>query len=246
MAAFRHGANESGSGPTPVKCENNAWVGGSVAKLLLRQAEERCRKPARASGINDKFSCEFHWLPTLTPPQVHSGPPRSGRAGEFDFIPIRHSQRLRLLHQIMIKIRTIPMRVGNCFPRAGADHQLPLAMRVGLETAAEFVMVEGEASFEAAREMRSLFLPGPPFAERPNERQIIIVGDFFEQQIRQGRCGFPDHKTRMTTALKQRGGEAKSMGNHGHERAGESGANDDDLEMPWAHVPASSDNQRPA
>src|SRR5438552_4217571 len=84
--------------------------------------------------------------------------------------------------------------------------------------------------------MRELFLPGSPFAERPNEGEIIIAGEFFEEQIGEGRGGFPDDKTRMTAALDQRGGKAKPKSNHRHQRAGKAGADDHYLEMPLAHA----------
>src|SRR6266576_1800092 len=110
-------------------------------------------------------------------------------------------------------------------------------MRVGLKRAAKFVMIEGEASLEPAADVRELLLPGSPFTERPNEWESVIVSEFLEEQIGERRGGFSDHKTRMTATLDQRGGKAKPMSNHRHQRAGKSGADDHDLEMPVAHAP---------
>ena len=76
---------------------------------------------ARAGGINHKLSRELDWLATSGSSQedaVFS----LGHIGEFDLIQIRHSQGFRLLDEVPIEVRTIPMGVGDGFVWAGADH----------------------------------------------------------------------------------------------------------------------------
>src|SRR5213592_4076664 len=104
------------------------------------------QESARAGGIHHKLSRKLQRLGTPGSSQEDAVFPL-GYIGEFDLIPIRHSQGLRLFDKILIEVRTIPMRVGDGFVRTGADHELAAPAGIGLERAAKFVMIKGEASF---------------------------------------------------------------------------------------------------
>src|ERR1700674_733409 len=101
----------------------------------------------------------------------------------------------------MIEVRPVPVCISDFLIGAGPDEKLPPALRVRGEWAPELVMIKGETALEAARNVRNLLLPRPPFAQRTDEWQMIFFGDFFQQQIGQRRGGFADGKTGMPAAL---------------------------------------------
>ena len=86
-----------------------------------------------------------------------------------------------MLHKVMIEIRPIPVCIGDFFIGAGANQELPPALRVRRERAPELVMIKGKPALEATANVRKLFLPRPPFAQRTNGGQMIFLGDFFQQ-----------------------------------------------------------------
>src|SRR5579862_6850392 len=104
----------------------------------------------------------------------------------------------------MVEVWAVPMGIGDFVLRAGADQEMLLTLRVGRERAVEIVVIKGEAALESAGEVRKLFLPRPPFAQRTDKREVVIRRDFLQQQIGQRRGRFPDGKTGMPSPLNHR------------------------------------------
>ena len=90
------------------------------------------------------------------------------RVDQRDLIPIFHTQRLRLLHKIMIEVSTVPVSVRNFFAWTSPDQQLALPFWIRSEQLTRFVMVKREPAFHPASDLRCCPLPGSPFGERTN------------------------------------------------------------------------------
>ena len=82
---------------------------------------------------------------------------------------------------------------------------------------------EGETALQASGDLRPRALPGSPFRERANARQIVSIGQLFEQQVGQGRGRLADGESRMATAFDHRHAPAATGQREGDERAGEPG-----------------------
>src|SRR5579875_401272 len=122
----------------------------------------------------------------------------------------------------MIEVGAVPVRVGDAVVRAGGDEELMGAIGRKWCGVVEVVLIEREAALEPAGYRGMSLLPRSPFAEWPNGGQIVACGEFFQQQIGKGRCGFADYDARVPAALDENDGVAEAVGDHGEQRAAES------------------------
>ena len=123
------------------------------------------------------------------------------------------------------------MCIGNLVVRAGSDEQLTAMRAVVDESLSVLMEEEGEPAFETACDVVAHSLPGAPFRERSHLRQVVAVGQLFEQEIGQGRGGLADREPRMATPLDEGDTPSSLPQRERAERAGESRADDRDVDV---------------
>src|SRR5436190_6250715 len=122
---------------------------------------------------------------------------------EVQFIDEYYTELFRLADQQLIKIRSIPMCVGDGIVGTGCDQQLIPVSPITLPALPLFMMKEGEPTLQSASHRRMRSLPTPPLGERRDPRELITAGEFFQKQVGQGRRGFADRKTRVPAPFQQ-------------------------------------------
>ena len=118
--------------------------------------------------------------------------PRLADRVEPRLVQVSRPRCLRLLDEREIEIGPIPMRVGDVVVGTGGDQQLPGVIRVVRESLVESMEEEREPALEAAGDVRMRPLPRAPLRERADLRQVVAIGELFEQQIGQRRRRFAD------------------------------------------------------
>src|SRR5690242_2841987 len=88
------------------------------------------------------------------------------------FVEVFRTCASGLLHQELVDIGAVPMRICDGIVRAGANEQFVRAFRTWLPRLPEFVVVEGEPTLEPAGELRMCALPRAPFAQRQHRIQL--------------------------------------------------------------------------
>src|SRR5438477_12752048 len=86
--------------------------------------------------------------------------------------------------------------------------------------------IEREAALQAAGDIRPRALPRPPLRKHANLRQVVRVGELFEQQIREGSRRLADDKPRMPATLDENHALAAPPQRKRHQRSGKSGTDD--------------------
>src|SRR5437899_3412679 len=142
------------------------------------------QKTTRTAAIDDQFRPEADRLALSRPLQPHATDFALGTA-QFDLIEVIDAQTARLLHEEMVELSTIPMRIRHPINGTCPNHKLPLARRRGLKSPAERMLKKREAALQTAGDLRRLFLPRPPLAQRPHSIQPVISRKLFEEQIGQ-------------------------------------------------------------
>src|SRR5437868_3829465 len=102
------------------------------------------------------------------------------------------------------------MGVGDLVSWTRTHQQLTLAFRIGFEHLAEVVVVKSEAALKSTRNLRRMLLPGSPFRQWPNSRQLVDISDFLQEQVCQRGGGFADCETWMPYPFQQSRGESKT------------------------------------
>ena len=121
------------------------------------------------------------------------------------------------------------MRVADLVVRARGDQQLARVIAIVGEALAGAMEEEREAALETAGDVRTCPLPGSPFRERPDARQIVAIGDFLEQQVGQRRGRLADRESGMAAAFDQRDAQPATPQRQRGQRSGEPGADDGDV-----------------
>ena len=91
--------------------------------------------------------------------------------------------------------------------------------------------IEREAAFEAARDIRAPTLPRAPLREHADPRQVVVVAELLEQQVRERRGRLADGKPRMPPALDEDDALAAPAQGERHERPGKPGADNRDVRV---------------
>ena len=91
------------------------------------------------------------------------------------------------------------------------------------------MVIEREAAFQSARNVRTRPLPRAPLREHANLRQVVLVGKLLEQQVRERSRRLTDREARMPAAFDEDDALAATAEGERHERSGESGADDGDV-----------------
>jgi hypothetical protein len=144
-------------------------------------------------------------------------------------VEIGRTFSLRLVRQRLIELRAVPVRVGNGVVRARRDHQLTVALVVVGEQHAWLVEEEREAALQTARDVRTLPLPCAPLGERAKPREIVPIGEFFDQQVGERRRGFTDGEARVTATLDQDHASPALEQRERRQRPGEARSDDHDV-----------------
>ncbi len=90
---------------------------------------------------------------------------------------------------------------------------------------------EGESALEAAGHVGPRPLPRAPFRERADPRQVVAIGELFEEQVGQWRRGLADREPRMTAALDEGDAPPALPECERAQGAGEPGADDRDVRV---------------
>src|ERR1044071_472190 len=160
------------------------------------------QEAARTGSIDNEVGQELDWLIVPLSAQEHSMFLLGG-SGELDFIEEIHAESLRLFDQVMIEVRAIPVGVGDFFVRTCPDQELTLTLRIWFEWPPKLVMIKSETALQATGDMRSFYLPGSPFAQRPHAGQIVVCCDFLQKKVGQRRGRFSYCEPRMFSSLDQ-------------------------------------------
>src|SRR3954471_20384328 len=100
-------------------------------------------------------------------------------------VQVLDSKGLGFTHEEVIKICSVPMRVGNGVVRAGGDKEFVTVIRLRRPWLAKLGMEKGEDALKATRNFRVAVLPCSPFSERQQTREVIARGEFFDEEISQ-------------------------------------------------------------
>ncbi len=112
--------------------------------------------------------------------------------------------RLCVAREGVIEIGAVPVRVRDLVGRARPDQQLSSMLLVVAERLVWCVEVEGEPALDPGGHVRVRALPRPPLRKRPDPGQIEPVGQFLQEQVRQGRRRLADGESRMAVAFDER------------------------------------------
>src|SRR5437660_10840373 len=104
-----------------------------------------------------------------------------------DVVEIFRSFTDRFIDQELIYISAEPMCISDFVARARCHEQFILMAGLIFPRLTEFMMKEAEAAFKSAGNIRIGFLPGAPFRERTNPRQVPTAEQLFENKICQRR-----------------------------------------------------------
>jgi hypothetical protein len=137
-------------------------------------------------GVEDKTASEIKCL-SLALHRKLAAVIREAGVCDAGLIEVFHAQLPRLADQNMIEVRPIPVRVGHAIVWAGGDEQLVAAGRLIGPGVPMDMMIEREAALETAADFRVSFLPGSPFRERRDLRQVVAPRQFLQQQVGQRR-----------------------------------------------------------
>src|SRR5205807_2587390 len=201
-----------------------------VFERCFRQAQRPMQKPARPAGIDDESRSNGKTSSLMLAFDLNAIAP-NGNASELCLIKVLDAETLRLANEKMIEVRAIPVRVGNFIARTGCHEHLITTFGIRCERLAKLMMIKRKPALQTAANVRIHLLPGSPLCQRQQPRQLVASRQFFQQKVRQRCGGFANNKARMLAALQQNDGASKSSGNHRHERAAETGANDRDVKV---------------
>src|SRR5262249_8102813 len=135
----------------------------------------------------------------------------------------------RLLDDEMVKMLTEPVRVADLIIRAGGDQQLVGVVESWDERRAGLVTDEGEATLEAAGQVRIGSLPTAIFAQGQQSWQAIGVAQPFEDEIGNRRGRLANGKARMPSFFQQDCSQPQPLGDQGHQRACEASTQNQDV-----------------
>ena len=119
-------------------------------------------------------------------------------------VEVLGARRPRLHHERLVELRPVPVRIRDLVVRARRDHQLPLARVIVRDRRTRLMKEEREPALESACDLGPGTLPCPPLRERANAREIVAVGQFLYQQVRERRRGLSDRESRMAAPLDER------------------------------------------
>ena len=142
------------------------------------------QKTARAAGIDDELRADRERFPGTFPGQLAPGVGKT-RPVEFDLVKKLGAELLGLAHQELIEVRSVPVGIRHAVVRTRGHQQLVVAVRRGLPRLAEGVMVEREAALQPASHFRMRRLPGSPFCQGSDLREMVAPGEFLKKQIGQ-------------------------------------------------------------
>ncbi len=188
-------------------------------------AERRCEEAARATRIDHEARRDVYGESMARAVERHPAPVVADPF-EAHVIQVDRARRLRVLDQRKVEIRPVPMRIGHLVVGARRDEQLARVVSAVGESLSQTMEEECEPSFEAAGHVRPRALPRPPFREGPDLRQVVAIGQLFEQQVGQGRRGLANGEPRMAAAFDEGNATPAPPERERTQCAGEPGAHD--------------------
>jgi hypothetical protein len=93
------------------------------------------------------------------------------------------------------------------------------------------VLEVGEAALQPAHHVGVRATPRAKRAERPQPRQVVAIGQLFDQHAGERRRGFANGEARMPAALEERHAQPQPPRDHREDRAAEARPDDDEVEV---------------
>ncbi len=109
----------------------------------------------------------------------------------------------RLPGQELVDLWPVPVSVGHAVVRARGHEELPRVLGPVGEGPVPLVAEEAEPALQPAGQLRIRPLPGPPFGERADARQVVTIGQLLDQQVRQRRRRLADREAGMAAPFEQ-------------------------------------------
>ena len=151
-------------------------------QFQLAQAKRAMQEAARTRSVYKEFGDNAQRLAVARALEPHF------RAGfvdpsQFGFIEVVDAELVRLLHEKVIEVGSVPVRVSDFVVRAGGNEKLFIPAGRSVPRVLEVVVIERKAALQAAGEFGMRLLPCAPFGERAHRRQIVTVAELFEEEI---------------------------------------------------------------
>jgi len=141
----------------------------------------------------------------------------------------RLRQRDRLSHQKVIDVRSQPVGVGELVARAGGHEQLVRSVRRRSIRPALFVLEIRKPALQPADDVGVRALPGAVGRERPEPRQIVSIGELFDDDASQRRRRLTDRESRVPAALQQNHAQPETSCDHRQDGAAEARPDDGEI-----------------
>src|SRR5439155_25843487 len=124
-----------------------------VLERRFRKIPCPMQKSARPRSVHKKLRLNVEPVSSAT--AAHAETARlASDVLQRDLIEVFHSHCPRLLHEEVIKVRTIPMSVGNFVMRTGRNEQFVCAICSRVKGLPQFMMVKREAALESTGNLR--------------------------------------------------------------------------------------------
>jgi len=144
-------------------------------------------KPAALpAGIDHEFGMKQRRL-AVTPPSQRHAVWSLVKTRQFGLVEVFDTEPLGLVDQVVVKVRSKPMRVGDLITWAGGDKQLVSTPLIVAERLAKGMVKKGKPALEAAADFRMFALPLAPAAKRQKLWQVVFLGNLLEKQVGQWR-----------------------------------------------------------
>ena len=122
------------------------------------------QKATRSGGIHDKPRCELYLFVAANATESHCVA-AIDQGIQPDLVHVMRAQLLCLLHEQVVKVCAIPVRIGDRIVRAGCNQELIALFRIRRRGSSQDMMMKGEPALQTAGDMRISALPASPLCE---------------------------------------------------------------------------------
>jgi len=164
------------------------------------QAEHPMQKSARSARIDHKSSPDAK-VPAAPAAFEHDARAFFGESVQARLIEIEHSLCFRFADEGVIEIGAVPMRIAKFIAGARRDQELALTLGILPERLAGTMKEEREASLQAAGDLSACALPGSPLREGPHAREVVPIGQFFQEKAGKRRRRLANREARVSALL---------------------------------------------
>jgi hypothetical protein len=150
-------------------------------------------------------------------------------------IEIDCTRILRVIDERQIEVRPVPVGIGDVIVRTGGDQELPGMTVIVCERLAEAMKEKRESALEATADMGVLALPRTPLGKRSNVRQVVAIGELFDEKVGQRSRRFADGEPRVPSTLEQGDGVTPLPQGQCAQGAREAGPDDGEVDVEGGH-----------